>query len=123
MISYDKPLLLLMLFLIIPGVYIQFFRRKRGGRFLFPFRLWGGNGFYPSGRFLRIFLVLSGLLYWSGVAMLIIALSGPFSIRQKKIYLNEGKEIIFVLDQSPSMAATDFPPENLFETARSINSS
>ena len=120
MISYERPLYLLLLLLIIPGIYFQFFRRNRGGRFLFPFRFWGGNGFYPTGGGLRFFLILSGIMYWTGMAFLIVALAGPVSIKQKKIYLNEGKEIIFVLDQSPSMAATDFPPDNRFETAKNM---
>ena len=52
--------------------------------------------------------------------LLVLALAGPGRITKERVYLTRGIDIIFVLDESPSMAAQDFYPENRFNTAREV---
>jgi Ca-activated chloride channel family protein len=40
--------------------------------------------------------------------------------RQEKVYLTAGADIFIVLDESPSMAARDFPPDNRFTAAKEV---
>jgi Ca-activated chloride channel family protein len=120
MLTFEQPIVLFLLLLIPGGIYYLYGSKNRGGRFSFPFRLWGGEGFYPGRGFLSLILVFSGILFWTGVFFLIVSLAGPQITRQERVYTHQGKEIVFVIDQSPSMSATDFPPENRFETAKDM---
>ncbi len=109
------------LFLAFPVlIWARFLWRRRGGRLKFPFRVWGGDGFRPPGSWKKVLLISTDILYWSGAALLIIALAGPELTEREEVYLSRGIDIMIVLDQSPSMAAEDFPPVNRFDTARGM---
>jgi Ca-activated chloride channel family protein len=60
------------------------------------------------------------MFFWVGWLSLIIAASGPVQIERERIFLSRGIDMMIVLDESPSMAAQDFPPVNRFETARNV---
>ena len=109
MISFTEPGWFA-LFLAFPLlVWARFLWRRRGGRLLFPFRIWGGDGFRPPGSWKRVFLILTDLLFWAGAVLLIIALAGPEMTEREEVHLSRGIDIMLVLDQSPGMAAEDFP--------------
>ena len=59
-------------------------------------------------------------MFWLGVSALIMAMAGPEIIQQEEIQLSRGLDIMIVLDQSASMGAKDFPPENRFNTAKNL---
>lgn len=120
MLTFEYPLFLFLLILLPAGIYFQHVSPLRGGRFTFPFRLWGGDGFLPRRGLLSALVLVSSSFFWVGTLFLIFALSGPQLTVQEKVYTHRGKEIIFVLDQSPSMSAADFPPVNRFETAKEM---
>ncbi|MCA1753166.1 MAG: VWA domain-containing protein, partial [Spirochaeta sp.] len=63
---------------------------------------------------------LSILAFWLGVVVCIVALSSPARVYRERINLTRGMDIVFVLDESPTMAATDFEPYNRFEAAQRI---
>jgi Ca-activated chloride channel family protein len=69
---------------------------------------------------MRVVRTAGFVLFWAGVVVLIVALTGPVIIKRNRIYLNRGIDIMLVLDQSPSMSAQDFAPDNRFETARAV---
>ncbi len=117
MITFIHPGLLLLLSFVPPLIYLRHFWPGRGGRFPFSFTIWQKEIFRPGFGFTRILLFSGTLAFWIGVTLFILALSGPELVKKKKIYLTRGIDIMFVLDESPSMAARDFAPDNRFEAA------
>jgi Ca-activated chloride channel family protein len=69
---------------------------------------------------MRIVLGLSNAALWLTFVFLVTALAGPTLTRQEKVYLTAGADIFIVLDESPSMAARDIPPENRFSAAKDV---
>ncbi len=111
----------LALFLVFPVLlWARYFWRQRGGRFVFPFRVWNGDGFRFPGSWLDPVNAFLNGLSWLGVSLLIIALAGPALIEREKIQLSRGMDIIVVLDQSLSMGVQDYPPVNRFDMAREM---
>jgi Ca-activated chloride channel family protein len=51
---------------------------------------------------------------------LIVALAGPEVAERERAFLTRGADIVIAIDQSPTMAAQDFQPENRFEAARAV---
>ncbi len=120
MLTFEEPLYFFLLALI-PAVWVLRYRwRGRGGRLAFPLGLWGGLRFRPGVAGVRFLLYLSNVALWTTVLCVIIALAGPSMTRQQKVYLNSGADIFIVLDESPSMAARDFPPDNRFSAAKEV---
>ncbi len=120
MLTFESPLYFLLLLLIPPGIYLRHFFRARGNLVSFPFSVWRQTGFVPSVRGTLLLLRFSHAAFWAGFAAVIFALAGPGLAVREKVYLNRGIDMMLVLDESPSMAARDFQPENRFETAREV---
>lgn len=118
--TVEEPLYLLLLLLIIPAVYFSHFSRRRGGVFPFSFGIWGGESFKGRLKGWRLLLFFSSVFLWLGIGLLLFSLAGPIRVEKEKIYLSRGMDILFVLDESPSMGAGDFYPKNRFETARDL---
>ncbi|MBI9107967.1 MAG: VWA domain-containing protein [Spirochaetales bacterium] len=117
---FESPAYLLLLTLLLPSIYFCHFYRKRGGVFPASFGVWKSSSFKSSNHFLKFVLFLSTTASWIGFAGLIFALAGPSYVEKEKIYIGRGIDIVFVLDESPSMAAMDFPPSNRFEAAKEV---
>lgn len=118
MIRLEQPEFLLLI-LFIP----LFFIFKKLGFFTkiaFPltFSDWQGKSFvwknsiHFFARFLIRFFCVVGLL------ALIVALANPEKVYQKKVFVSQGNEIIFVLDVSPSMAALDIGTGSRLDAAK-----
>jgi len=120
MLSFTNAEYLLLLIVIPWGLFLQFFVRNRGGRIPFPFRRWEGEGFAPKIFSLPAVSLVMVLLFWAGFAAAVTGLSGPILSYREKVYLNRGIDIMFVLDESPSMAAQDTPPVSRFDAAREV---
>lgn len=116
----EKPSFLLLLTLLIPSIYFCHFHKGRGGVISASLGLWKSSRFKPKSHFLRFLLFLSSVSFWLGVICIILAIAGPSFVEKEKIYLSRGIDIVFVLDESPSMAAMDFPPSNRFEAAKNV---
>jgi Ca-activated chloride channel homolog len=122
MITFDHPEIVLLLALIPPALFISFGWKGVGSRIPFPFLIWENDTFDTPFLFQRFLLFLSELALWVGIASLILALAGPRLVEREKIFLHRGADIVFVLDQSPSMAVQDFGETNRFDAAkRAIN--
>ncbi len=117
---FERPALLLLLTLIIPSVYFTHLYKGRGGVVPASTGLWNSSRFTPKNHFIRLVLFISNFAFWIGVICVILALAGPSSVKKEKIYLSRGIDIVFVLDESPSMAAMDFTPVNRFEAAKEV---
>ena len=118
--TFEAPGYLLLLLVLPVFMGLRHFWRARGGRVSLPLGLWKGaklTSFQPVLAFLN---VVSHLAFWLAWVAVVLALAGPIITHQKKLYLNDGSDIMIVLDESPSMAARDFPPQTRFEAAKAV---
>ncbi|HAK44462.1 MAG TPA: hypothetical protein DCO79_00860 [Spirochaeta sp.] len=120
MLIFENPGYLLLLTLLIPSIYFSHFFRGRGGLVPVSIGLWKSSTFKPKNYFLRFILFLSSASFWAGIICIIFAIAGPSFVEKEKIYLSRGIDIVFVLDESPSMAALDFPPTNRFDASKEV---
>lgn len=119
MLILDHPSYLLLFFIIIPVFYYRHIWRKRGGNIPLAFGTWNGPGFNSKRIFSKLVYVLSLVFFWTGITLFIFALAGPVTVRRERVYMSRGIDMMIVLDESPSMAAKDFPG-NRFETAKDV---
>ncbi len=117
---FEVPGAILLFILIPPGIYFRHFFKKRGGIVNFPFQIWKGEGFSLPQTGTKFLYFVSALFFWAGISFYIIAAAGPVRIKSEKIFLTRGMDIVFVLDESPSMSADDFQPGNRFEAAKNL---
>jgi Ca-activated chloride channel homolog len=117
---FESPAYLLLLSLIPPGIWAAHRWKNRGGTLPFSLSVWKGDSLEKSTFLLRTLDLISHLLFWGGFVLLVVALAGPGRVEKERIYLTRGIDIVFVLDESPSMAAQDFYPNNRFDTAREV---
>jgi Ca-activated chloride channel homolog len=120
MISFDSPVLLILAAVVPTLFYLAHLWSKRGGHISFSFTIWQREVLSGPKWPTRLLMHFSSLLFWLGLIAMLIALAGPSISERERIYLNRGLDILIMLDQSPSMAAQDFSPENRFETAKTV---
>ena len=120
MMSFEHPGYLFLASVIPVGIYLLHFWRGRGGRVRFSFTKWHGETFTYPNFGIRLLRFLGFAAFWLGVTSMIIAMSGPMRIVRETVYLNRGRDIMIVLDESPSMSAQDFQPTNRFEAAKDV---
>lgn len=120
MISFEHPSRLVVLGLLIPVIYLFHLWKRRGTVFPLPFSMWRQEGFAPRLYGFRILIALEHVCVWGGILLLVLAWSGPLRVIKETVYLDRGADIMILLDESPSMAAKDFQPENRFEAARAV---
>jgi Ca-activated chloride channel family protein len=120
MLTFEEPFYFVLLLLIPLLVFLKYRWKGRGGRLPFPLGLWQGLRFRPGIAGMRVVMLTSNLALWVTFVFLVTALAGPSMTRQEKVYLSAGADIFIVLDESPSMAARDFPPDNRFSAAKDV---
>jgi Ca-activated chloride channel family protein len=118
--TLENPAVLFLLLLLPVGIYLRHFWKGRGSKIVFAFAVWKGEGFKPKLRFLSFLYGTANCAFWAAAAFLILAAAGPALLERERVFLSRGTDLMIVLDESPSMAAQDFPPVNRFETARSV---
>ncbi|TVR05256.1 MAG: VWA domain-containing protein [Spirochaetaceae bacterium] len=108
-------------FLLFPVlIYLRHIRAGRGGQVTAPIQLWRGASFRPRLWGTRTWYAVCVVAFWLGIAALVVAAAAPTLVHRERVFLSPGSDIIFVLDESPTMAAQDFAPLNRFETAREV---
>lgn len=114
-----RPALLLLLLLFVPAAFLRHFWRGRGGRVPFPASADGGKtaSNTAGGGILH---AAATVFFWAGLAAAVVAAAGPAKISREEVYLNRGADIVFVIDESPSMAARDIEPGSRFEAAKKL---
>jgi len=120
LITFDFPGMLFVIILLPPLIFLRHFWKNRGGRLSFSFTIWNQEVFKPGIYFSKLILFLGSFFFWLGLLFLIIANAGPSLVTREKIYMTRGIDIMFVLDESPSMGAKDFLPVNRFESAKGV---
>jgi len=120
LITFDSPGMLLLIAILPPLIYLRHYWKSRGGRLSFSFTIWQKEVFKPGTYISNIILFIGSMSFWVGFLFLLIANAGPSLVFREKIYMTRGMDIIFVLDESPSMAGKDFLPDNRFESAKDV---
>jgi len=120
MISFDHPTRFLVFALLMPLFYLFHFWKRRGTVFPFPFSMWKQEEFTPRLYGPRLLIAMMNVTFWGGCVLLVFAWSGPSRVIKEQVYVDRGADIMILLDESPSMAAKDFQPENRFEAARGV---
>ena len=120
MVTFEEPFYFLFLLVVPLLIFLKYQWKGRGGRLPFPLGLWGGLRFRPGIAGMRVIMFTSNGALWLTFVFLTTALAGPTLTRQEKVYLSAGADILIVLDESPSMAARDFPPDNRFSAAKDV---
>ena len=120
--TFENPAMLFLLLLIIPLIYIRYLWKHRGGRLLFSFSNWEGQGFNNFVSLPLAGYLFSQIMSWAALVLIIIALAGPSRVFKEKVFISRGIDIMLVIDVSPSMAAQDSAErsrlENTQETIR-----
>ena len=116
--DFQNPLTFL-LFLIIPLLYILR-KLKLFSRISFPAVLsdWGGKPFVWEGKAQLILSKISKVCVIAGFVFAILALSDPVISHQEKVYTSLGTDVVFVLDSSPSMSASDINGYSRIDAAK-----
>lgn len=120
MVNFNDPQYFLFILSFPLIIWLRHVRKKSGAALWFSFNVWKEEGFRPTQRGIRTALFFSHFCFYLGLLCFIFALAGPVKVRREKLYLSRGADIMVVLDESPSMSAKDFPPENRFESAKDI---
>lgn len=116
----EHPEVLLLLIALPVAIYARHFWPGRGGRIVFPFAIWGDRETLRSPWFIRFLVTVAAVAFWAGVALVVLALSGPTVVRRERVFLGPGIDMMIILDESPTMSAQDFAPVNRFETAKTV---
>ncbi|MFP4642716.1 MAG: VWA domain-containing protein [Spirochaetales bacterium] len=120
MLSVQRPVILLLLMFLPFLIYMRHFWPGRGGRLRFGFQVYGARGFSPGLTSYAVLKFLAAVSFWVGVVFLIVALAGPARVHRERVFLDRGMDIVIVLDESPSMAATDFGDNRRYDGAREL---
>lgn len=118
--TFERPVVLLLCILLPVFVFLVHKRRVRGNVLQFPFSIWKSDHFSPNIFWLKLTVLISYAFFWCGVFLMILSLAGPVLVEHERIYLTRGKDIMFVLDISPSMGAKDFQPDNRLGAAKNV---
>ncbi len=120
MLTFETPGFFFLFMLVPVFIYLRHSGLRSGRSFRVSIGLWRKGLFTAPQRGIRFLLMLGALLFWGGICLLLASLAGPTVSLHEKVYLNRGADIVIVLDQSPSMAARDFPPDNRLDAAKSM---
>ncbi len=117
---FEAPAYLLLLLFLPLLFYFRHVWHGRGGKLALPVQLWKGISFHSSVVGVRFLYLSAAVCFWAGAVVMIMALAGPTLVERERVYLSRGIDIMFVLDESPTMAAQDFAPGTRFESAREV---
>ena len=118
--TFEDPFLLVVLLVVPFLIWLRHGWKGRGGRLDFPIATWSGAPFVPLQPGLRLLRSVAAVSFWTAFACLLVALAGPGLLTRDKIFLSPGTDTMIVLDESPSMAARDVPPESRFTAAQRV---
>ena len=117
--SFEQPLLLGALLLLPPAVYLVHLRPGRGGVLRVPLDRWAGAPFVRRGAGPAL-AIAARAPFWLAAVLVIVAAAGPAHVRREEVYLDRGLDLMIVLDESPSMAASDLDGQRRLDAAVSV---
>lgn len=123
MITFTRPLFFIFLF----GIPLYWFLIKikvlKKIEIPLTFEDWDGYGFHWKNTANSFLHFISLTLIHLAFVILVFAAAGPARFVQEKVFAGSGSAILFAIDVSPSMAATDFSGETRLEISKSYISS
>ena len=119
MLTFEEPAYLI-LFAFYPLLIFFLYLRKDRGGIPYSFRVWMGRNTIFTPLPLKVVYIVTEIFPWIAVSLLVLAIAGPATAVNRKVYIERGMDIMIVLDQSPSMAARDFGAEDRLTTAREM---
>jgi len=119
MLAFDRPWALLLILLVPCLLVFRRFLRRRDASLAFPLET--GAAVLPLQLPLlpRLLRWLREASVWLGLAACVVAAAGPALVTRRVLYLGRGNEVVFILDVSPSMAASDIAPSRI-DAAKAI---
>jgi Ca-activated chloride channel family protein len=117
--GFDRPLVLAAACVVIPLSLLFFRRLKNLFTLSLPLGPPGGVPFKPplnTGALMRLLRFLE----YGGVLLLAMSAAGPVLKTTETLWLNQGADILFALDTSPSMAGIDMEGKSRFDAARRL---
>jgi Ca-activated chloride channel family protein len=118
-VGFDRPLALAAACIIIPLSVLWARRLKNFFTLSLPLGPPGGTPFKPpfnAEALIRLFRFLE----YGGVLLLAVGAAGPVVKITETLWLNQGADIVFALDTSPSMAGIDMDGKSRFDAARRL---
>lgn len=116
---FEHPLVIVLGCTVILGVVCMSPYVKDAFSVFIPLGPPGGIPFTPP-VLIELLIKILYILELIGVFLFFIAAAGPFFISAETVWLNQGADIIFVMDISPSMASLDMGNRSRFNTARTL---
>ncbi len=120
MIVFKQPIYLLLLFVVIPLLYLRHIAKNSGTGLPYAVCVYPLPPYNPRFILSRILRYIGLCCYWAGVVGAILILANPVISESKKVYTTEGAKIMIVLDESPSMGAIDSGDRTRFEIAKAV---
>ncbi|MDR1129324.1 MAG: VWA domain-containing protein [Treponema sp.] len=115
----ERPLMLAAGVLALAAIAVgrRFFRGLLSAEF--PLGPPGGSPFKPAfdaGLLVRVFRWME----CAGILLLFTAAAGPELLTTRRVWLDRGADIFFIIDVSPSMAGMDIDGKSRFDAARKL---
>jgi len=118
MLEFQNPAAFFLL-LLIPLLYLlRALKIFRPITFYAVLADWNGKAFDWKGRIRKLLSILAKVIMVTGFLAAITAFADPVITRQEKVYTSLGSDIVFAVDTSPSMAASDIGASSRLEAAK-----
>jgi Ca-activated chloride channel family protein len=117
--GFERPLFFAAACIIIPLVALAAKRFRNFFTLSVPLGPPGGIPFKPPFNTEALIRLLRFLEY-GGVFLLLVSAAGPVLKTTETLWLNQGADILFALDTSPSMAGIDMDGKSRFDAARRL---
>jgi Ca-activated chloride channel family protein len=118
MLGFDRPALLLLIFLVPLFFVLRKLRLFRQTEFPLTLGDWNGLPFRWSSPVMLACAVISRVAMTAAFVAGCVALAGPVLYRQEQVFAGKGPSVIFAVDISPSMAARDIGNDSRIDVAR-----
>lgn len=120
MIGFENPLGLFLLLSLPIGYSLRHSGFFRGGRLALPLGIWKGPQHPSAPRGIIALKKSSDALFTLGLIALILGFANPGLVQRNDVILASNTSILFVLDESPTMAAQDVPGKSRFDQSREV---
>lgn len=116
--EFQNPAAFLLLLLGPLLLLLRYFKIFKKVSFLAVLSDWNGKAFKWNGKARKILSLIGKFFVFTGFFLSVTALADPVRSYQEKVYTSLGTDIVFVVDTSPSMAATDMDGMSRLESAK-----
>jgi len=116
--NFNHPEAFFLLLTIPLFLVLRFFKIFEQPSFSLTIADWKGRHFEWKNKVTSFMKFVSKFLFYVSYILLIIVLADPVGIHSQKEYTSRGAEIVFVVDESPSMAALDIASDTRLAAAK-----